>query len=156
MQHMATLDTCQSILRRHNDNIWAIIDRREDRLIGLYAMAMLSPEGHAALLAGNFEAHDPRLSHVAALGEKVAGIYKWGVFAPGIAAAAIPLISERLRTPDYRNLDLFGNGSTPRGRKIMESVGFQKVANPRTPRLYRYERLANRTPLPRSLADFDL
>lgn len=147
MQHMASLDTCQSIRRRHHDNIWAIIDTRENRLAGLYAMAMLSPDGRAAVEQGSFEAHDPRLSHVAATGEKVAAIYKWGVFAPGIAAAAIPLIAERLLTPDYRDLDLYGNGSTPSGRRIMESVGFRRVQNPRTPRLYKYERLAKRAPV---------
>lgn len=144
MQHIASLETCQNIRRRHQDNIWAITDRRDGSLIGLYAMAMLSPEGHRALLVGEFDAPDPRLSHVAATGDTVSAIYKWGVYAPGLAVAAIPLVAERLNTPDYRDLDLYGNGSTPAGRRIMESVGFRKVEDPRTPRLFKYERLGKR------------
>ena len=144
MQHIASLDTCQNIRRRHQDNIWSITDRRDGALIGLYAMAMLTPEGHRALLSGEFDAPDPRLSHVAATGDQVAAIYKWGVFAPGIAVAAIPLVAERMNTPDYRDLDLYGNGSTEAGRRIMRSVGFRKVDDPRTPLLFKYERLGKR------------
>jgi len=144
MQRMASLDTCESIRKRHLDNLWSITDRRSDELIGMYAMAMLTEEGRAALLDGSFEAHDPRLSHVAATGEPVAAIYKWGVFAPAMAAAAIPLIAERLSTPDYRDLDLYGNGSTAAGRRIMRSVGFRPVDDPRTPNLFLYPRLSER------------
>lgn len=143
-QQMATLETCQNIRRRHRDNIWSIRDKRDEQLIGLYAMAMLSPEGHAALLQGEFEAHDPRLSHVAANGDEVSAIYKWGVYAPGTAAAAIPLVAERLNTPDYRDIDLYGKGSTAAGKRIMKSVGFRPVDDPRTPLLFKYERLAKR------------
>lgn len=144
MQHIASLETCQNIRRRHHDNIWSIVDRRDGALIGLYAMAMLSPEGHRALLVGEFDGPDPRLSHVAATGDEVSAIYKWGVFAPGIAVAAIPLIAERLNTPDYRDLDLYGNGSTIAGRRIMQSVGFRASEDPRTPLLFKYERLRKR------------
>ncbi|MEM8869749.1 MAG: hypothetical protein AAGB10_03400 [Pseudomonadota bacterium] len=143
-QHIACIETCEHIRRRHQDNIWSIRDKRENRLIGLYAMAMLTPEGHAALLHGEFDAPDPRLSHVAATGQPVSAIYKWGVYAPKIAAAAIPLIAERLTTPDYRDLDLYGTGTTKAGRRIMRSVGFLEVSDPRTPHLYKYERLTKR------------
>ncbi|MEM8787669.1 MAG: hypothetical protein AAGE76_05370 [Pseudomonadota bacterium] len=143
-QHIATLNTCQNIRRRHRDNIWSIFDRRDGRQIGLYAMAMLTRDGHAAVLDGTFEANDPRLSHVAATGEPVSAIYKWGVYAPKTAVAAIPLIAEQLLTPDYRDVDLYGNGSTAAGRRIMVSVGFVKAGAPRTPLLYKYERLAKR------------
>lgn len=144
VQRMATLDTCESIRKRHLDNLWSITDRRSGELIGMYAMAMLTEDGHVALLDGSFEAHDPRLSHVAATGEPVSAIYKWGVFAPAMAAAAIPLIAERLSAPDYRDLDLYGNGSTPAGRRIMRSVGFRPVDSPKTPDLFVYPRLAKR------------
>ena len=144
MQHIATLETCQEIRRRHQDNIWGIHDRRDGALIGLYAMVMLTAEGQYALQIGEFDAPDPRLSHVAATGDPVAAIYQWGVYAPGIAAAAIPLIAERLNGPDYRDLDLYGNGSTPAGRRIMQSLGFRKTEDPRTPQLYKYERLGKR------------
>lgn len=143
-QHMATLETCENIRRRHRDNIWAIHDNRAGGLIGLYAMALLTLTGQTALLQGDFDAPDPRLSHVAADGDDVAAIYKWGVFAPGPAAAAIPLIAERLNSPDYRDLNLYGNGSTEAGRRIMRAVGFRRVDDPRTPFLFEYERLGKR------------
>lgn len=143
-QHMATLDTCENIRKRHHDNIWAIRDARQGSLIGLYAMAMLSEEGHRALRCGEFDAPDPRLSHVAGTGDNVSAIYKWGVFAPGLAVAAIPLMAERLNGPDYRDLDLYGNASTAAGERIMTSVGFRRVNDPRTPMLFKYQRLRKR------------
>ncbi len=143
-QHIAPLKICEYIRKQHQDNMWSIWDRRDGVLIGMYAMAMLTPEGHSALLRGEFDAPDPRLSHVAATGEPVSAIYKWGVYAPNFAAAAIPLIAERLTTPDYRDLDLYGRGSTSSGRKIMKSLGFFEITDPRAPLLYKYERLAKR------------
>ena len=143
-QQMASPQTCESIRRRHRDNIWAIRDRRNNALIGIYAMAMLTEDGHRALLAGEFEAHDPRLAHVAETGERVSAIYKWGIFAPGIAAAAIPLISRRLNVPPYDDINLYGTGSTVAGRRIMTSVGFRKLETLSAPNLYHYERLGNR------------
>jgi len=143
-QHMATLETCENIRTRHRDNIWSIFDNRSGDLIGLYAMALLTPTGQSALLQGKFDAPDPRLSHVAGNSDEVAAIYKWGVYAPGPAAAAIPLIAERLNSPDYRYLNLYGNGSTEAGRRIMRSVGFRRVEDPRTPFLFEYERLGQR------------
>jgi len=141
---MASLETCESIRRRHRDNIWSIRDIRTNALIGIYAMAMLTRAGHSALLAGEFEPQDPRLAHVAETGEKVSAIYKWGVYAPGIASAAIPLISRRLNMAPYEDINLYGNGSTAAGRRIMTSVGFRKLETSSAPNLYLYERLGNR------------
>lgn len=143
-QHIASLEICEFIRRRHRDNFWSITDRRDHALIGIYGMAMLTAEGHAALVQGEFEAPKPQLAHVAATGEPVSAIYKWGVYAPKLAAAAIPLIAQHLTTQDYGDLDLYGTGSTEAGRRIMESVGFFRVSDPRTPQLYKYERLGRR------------
>ena len=145
-QLTASPQICESIRRRHRDNIWSIRDRRNNALIGIYAMAMLTEDGHRALLAGEFEAHDPRLAHVAETGDHVAAIYKWGVYAPGVAAAAIPLIARRLQLPPYDEVDLYGNGSTEAGKRIMRAVGFRKLETLAAPNLYIYARLANRAP----------
>lgn len=144
MQHMASLETCEHIRRRHHDNMWSIRDQRDGKLIGLYAMAMLTPTGHRALTNGEFDAPDPKLTHVAATGDPLSAIYKWGVYAPGPAVAAVPMIADLLAGPDYRHLDLYGNGSTEAGRRIMQSLGFRPVSDPKTPLLHRYERVANR------------
>lgn len=144
LHRLATLDICEIIRRRHNDNLWSIHDTRNQKLCGIYAMAMLTHEGRSALLRGEFEPHDPRLAHVAETGSDVSAIYKWGVFAPGIAAAAIPLIANKLTQPDYKEIDLYGNGSTHAGERIMHALGFSSASTPRTPLLYKYQRLATR------------
>ncbi len=143
-QHLASLAICESIRRHHEDNFWSIFDQRQHRLRGIYAMAMLTEDGLTALLSGTFEPQSPRLAHVTETGGSVAAIYKWGVYAPGVAAAAIPLIADHLAARAYSRADLYGNGSTPGGRRIMSSLGFRPVGDPRTPSLFRYRRLANR------------
>ena len=141
---IASLETCEQIRRHHPDNIWSIFDQRDDSVLGFYAMTMLTESGLKALLRGDFEAHNPRLAHVASPDQRIHAIFKWGVHAPGMGAAAIPLISEMLNAPAYREIDLYGNGATAAGRRIMLALGFQKRDDPRTPLLYEYRRLLNR------------
>lgn len=143
-QHMASLETSERLRRHHDYNLWSIRDLRTRALIGIYAMAMLTQPGHAALLDGAFDARDPDPAHVAASGEEIDAIYKWTVFAPGVAAAAIPLIADMLKSDKFRALDLYGNARTAAGRRIMLSVGFRPLGDPRVPHLYYYKRLASR------------
>ena len=140
---LASLETCEAIRRRHPHNMWSVRDRA-GRLLGVYAMAMLSAAGLRALESGTFDAHQPDVSQTAGPDDPVAAVYKWGVYTPGIAAEAIPLVARLLSEPRYRCVNLYGKGTTEAGRRIMIRVGFEAVADPRNLYLYRYVRLANR------------
>jgi len=140
-QHIAKIETCECIRRQHADNFWSIRDNRTGSLTGIYAMVMLTEAGRVALLEGRFQADDPQLRHVAVTGSAVSAIYKWAVFAPGGAAAAIALIAERLKSSDYVDVDLFGTGATDQGRRIMRALGFRNVQQAASPLLFTYRRL---------------
>ena len=141
---IATLDVTERIRSGRADNIWSIWTRNGSMLSGLYAMVMLSREGLMAVESGDFLARDPDPAHLALPGAPVAAIYKWTIYAPGRAAAAIALMAERLRAPAYVAADLFGAGSTEAGRRIMEGLGFRVVRRGGDMPLYRYVRRANR------------
>ncbi len=142
---LADRSTCERIRQANRDNIWTIVRRSNQQILGFYAMVMLSEAGQSALLMGRFAAHDPAMAHIAADGAPVAAIYKWGVHAPGIAAGGIPLVAARLQMPGYRQANLYGTGTTIGGRRIMVAQGFVPRNDPRTPGLFEYRRLANRS-----------
>lgn len=145
---VADLAVSERIRALRPDNIWAIRTAAErwpaEGPSGLYAMIMLTEAGAAALLAGRFNAADPAPAHCAGPGAPVAAIYKWLIFAPGRAAAAIPEIAAILQQPAYARADILGSGSTLKGRRIMASLGFEVVRDGAAP-LYQYVRRSNRT-----------
>ncbi|MEM9429694.1 MAG: hypothetical protein AAGA32_09375 [Pseudomonadota bacterium] len=141
---IASLATCFAMSRRHRDNIWSIFDTKTTTLRGFYAMLMLSSSGLTALLNGRFLATMPDAAHTASTGDPIAGIYKWGVFAPGRAAGAIPQVAVMLRAERFARANLYGTAATPAGERIMRSLGFGYRADPKTPDLLEYVRMANR------------
>lgn len=141
---IAPLAVTEVIRRVRPDNIWSIWTRNGSVLSGLYAMVMLSAEGLEAVHARAFAARDPDPAHLAAEEAPVAGIYKWTIYAPGRAAAAITLMAERLRRPGYATADLFGAGTTEAGRRIMTKLGFRVLHPGGAAPLYQYVRRPNR------------
>ncbi len=141
---IASPEATERVRALRPDNIWAIRTGPGGVLSGLYAMLMLSQSGKEALIDGSINALDPAREHLAGPGEPVAAIYKWTIFAPGRAAAAIPLMAEKLREPAYAAADLFGVGITAAGRRIMERLGFEPYRTTTDRTLFRYERRINR------------
>ena len=141
---LAPLKICERIRRCNPDNMWTIHAAQSRTTIGLYANIILSISGRKALLEGKFRANAPSAIHTATQGDPVGAIYTWAVLAPGRAALAIPLVAEQFKTPKYVNIDIYGNGMTDAGKRIMEALGFQCIQSTQDSFLYMYQRLANR------------
>lgn len=144
MHRLAPLKTCERIRRCNPDNMWTIHDAKSQSTLGLYANIMLSNAGHKALLDGSFKASAPSAIHTATQSDPVGAIYTWAVLAPGRAVLAIPLIAEKLKSPKYANINIYGNGMTNAGKRIMEALGFRQIQSSGHTALYMYLRLANR------------
>lgn len=144
-QGIASIEVAERVRQRRPDNLWSVFVASHNHVVGLYALVMLNQVGLSALLRGEFSATDPDDNHLARVGEKIAAIYQWALYAPGVAAACVPLVAKRLQAPEYRHADLFGVGVTKQGRRLMEAVGFSPIDSSVRPPLYCYRRIANRT-----------
>lgn len=137
----APLDVVIEACRINSDNAFVFV--RDQRLVGVYAMLMLSPRGLERLLLGEFQPDDPAADDLVETGKEPVAIYKWAVVAPGAAAKGIALVSNYIRQPLYRHANLFARATTLPAIRLMENLGFEPVASV-DPDLYRYQRLANR------------
>jgi hypothetical protein len=124
--------------------MWAIIDNRSDKVIGLYAMIMLTRSGLNALLTGTFRPNAPSASHCATPADETAAIYKWAVLARGIASGVFAHMAQILASEKYRKIDFYGNGATADGIRIMKVLGYHHLEGYAFPNLYMYQRLPNR------------
>ena len=118
----------------HNpDNLWAIarrsrFDAAHPVAEGFYAFLMLNAEGLKRLGDGTFDGADPDVTLLSAQNERPAGIYAWAVCAPGGAAAALPLVMQKLATPLYKDVDMYANAATEEGARFFEAIGLRRGA----------------------------
>ena len=116
---------------------------RDEKIVGIWAMLMLSPIGLEQLLVGELDATKPALNSLTPTDVAPQAIYFWAAVAPGIAAGAVMQISQFLRQPLYRHANCFSRPNTPAGERFNIGMGFKPVECG-TPGLMRYVRLANR------------
>jgi predicted GNAT family N-acyltransferase len=90
---------------------------------GFVAILPLNSLGLQNLALGTFNGAEPDLRLVAGPDERPAGIYMWGVFAPGPLAAGIALFIERMGVPQYAGVSLYSRPNTDVGRKYNEVLG---------------------------------
>jgi predicted GNAT family N-acyltransferase len=90
---------------------------------------MLTAQGADLLMDGKFPAADPPLHLLTRQCEKPAAVYCWGVYAPGVIAAGVPLAVEKVSTPLYRDAPILGRTITLGGFRIAESLGFRQGAS---------------------------
>src|SRR5579863_8996692 len=86
---MAGTDIVRKVHAHNPDCVWVLARKRkfnQDRPFGegFVAMLPLNAKGLHRLATKNFNGADPDLSLVTKPGEKPAGIYIWGTYAPGI------------------------------------------------------------------------
>lgn len=129
----ASVDVVYKVLSFNPDNLWAITRKsrysaEHPRSEGFVAFLMLNALGLEALANGTLNGPNPDLAHLAAQNEKPAGIYVWAVCAPGILAAGVSLIFEKISSPLYRDVTLYSNSITEIGRKFVETIGFRPGA----------------------------
>lgn len=116
---------------------------------GFVAILPLNSLGLQMLALGAFDATRPDLRLVTAPDERPAGIYMWGVYAPGPLAAGIALFMRRMSTPQYKGVNLYSRPNTQLGRNYNQVLGLTEgthVGNLWAPHLWLFPR-APRTPL---------
>jgi predicted GNAT family N-acyltransferase len=90
---------------------------------GFVAILPLNSLGLQILALGSFNATSPDLRLVAGPNERPAGIYMWGVFAPGPLAAGIALFMKKMSSPQYAGVNLYSRPNTQVGRNYNEVLG---------------------------------
>ena len=90
---------------------------------GFVAALPLNELGLRLLALGTFNAVSPDLRLVAGPGERPAGIYMWGVFAPGPLAAGMALFMQRVSQSPYEGVNLYSRPNTEAGRRYNEVLG---------------------------------
>jgi len=127
---LANLDTVQRVASFNPDSLWAIsrksrYDWRTQRGEGFIAFLMLNPEGHKALIEGTLDCFNPDMDLLTGQNEKPDAIYIWAIYAPGVLAAGVPLILEKVSTPLYAQANLYARAVTQAGHEFLETVGFR-------------------------------
>jgi predicted GNAT family N-acyltransferase len=98
-------------------------DPQESEAEGLIAVLPLNSLGLQILALDSFDATKPDLRLIAKPDERPAGLYMWGVYAPGPLAAGMALFMEKMSTPQYAGINLYSRPNTEAGRKYNEVLG---------------------------------
>ena len=138
---VASIPLVRDVITHNPDNAYMFY--RNDRIVGFYAMLMLTPIGLEQLLLGEFNGSCPDPICLSTSNEPPAAIYKWAVVAPGLAAEGIKHVSHILRQPKYQKLNFFSRPNTETGVRINLNLGFKPIQCG-TAGLYRYIRIVNR------------
>jgi predicted GNAT family N-acyltransferase len=152
---MAGSDVVRKVFAHNPDCVWVLARKRKfnhDRPSGegFIAILPLNAKGLHRLATKNFNGADPDLSLVTKQGEKPAGIYMWGTYAPGILAGGISLLMDQFAMPPYDGVNLYARPNTPEGVRYNEALGLKKcptIGAIVAPHLYEYTRARPRTPL---------
>lgn len=126
---LAEMDTIQKVVSFNPDSLWAIsrksrYDWRTQKGEGFIAFLMLNPDGHKALIEGTLDCFNPDMRLLTGQNEKPDAIYIWAIYAPGILAAGVPLVLEKVSTPLYAEANLYAKAVTQAGHEFLETVGF--------------------------------
>ncbi len=130
---MASVATVHNVVSFNPDNLWAIARKSRyhsatQRGEGFVAFLMLNVDGLTALGNGTLNGLAPDLNLLAAQNEKPAAIYVWGLYAPGILAAGVSLVFEKISSPLYQDVPLYARAVTTSGREFLETIGFKPGA----------------------------
>lgn len=90
---------------------------------GLIAVLPLNNLGLQILALDSFDATKPDLRLIAKPDERPAGLYMWGVYAPGPLAAGMALFMEKMSSPQYADINLYSRPNTEAGRRYNEVLG---------------------------------
>ena len=145
---LAEVDAVQKVVSFNPDSLWAIArksryDWRTQRGEGFIAFLMLNPRGHKALIEGTLDCFNPDMALLTGQNEKPDAIYIWAIYAPGVLAAGVPLVLEKVSTPLYANANLYARAVTDAGHEFLETVGFHlgaRLGEAFNPRLHVFAR----------------
>jgi predicted GNAT family N-acyltransferase len=117
---------------------------------GFIAMLPLTAKGLHRLAIREFNGSNPDLTLIAGPNERPAGIYVWGVYAPGSLASAMSLFFKELTSPSYDGINLYSRPNTPEGVRYNDALGFKKgpiIGGIVAPHLYEFARARPRSPI---------
>jgi predicted GNAT family N-acyltransferase len=91
---------------------------------GFIAILPLNRLGLQMLALGAFNASSPDLRLITKPNERPAGVYMWGVFAPGPLAAGMALFMEKMASEQYASINLYSRPNTEIGVRFNNTLGF--------------------------------
>jgi predicted GNAT family N-acyltransferase len=151
---MAGPEIVRKILAHNPDCVWVVSRRSKFNPEipageGFFAMLPLTAKGLHRLAIKAFDGANPDLGLIAKPGEKPAGLYMWGTYAPGILAGGISLFMNEIAAEPYDGVNLYSRPNTPEGVRYNEALGLKK--NPTigaivAPHLYEFVRKAKQAP----------
>lgn len=152
---MANADTVRKVLAHNPDCVWAVARKRNfdpsaPMGEGFFAMLPLTGKGLHRLALKTFNGADPDIGLIAEPGEKPAGIYMWGTYAPGNLASGISLLMDQIAFAPYDGVNIYSRPNTPEGVHYNEALGLKKcptVGGIVAPHLYEFKRAPKRPPL---------
>jgi len=136
------------VISHNPDSLWAIARRgtyhsEQPEADGFIAFLMLNEKGLDGLLDGSLNRRDPDPSMMVRQHERPAGIYTWAIYAPRGTVGAVPLIYQKISSPQYAGVDLYAWTATESGRRLAETLGFDlgvRRGALYAPSFYRYPR----------------
>jgi predicted GNAT family N-acyltransferase len=128
----ATADV-QRVLRYNPDCMFAVARKSKFNPNapsgkGFIAILPLNALGLQLLALDALNTGNPDTRLLAKPGERPAGIYMWGVFAPGPLAAGMALFMEEMASPQYAGINLYSRPNTDIGRRFNEVLGLTRGA----------------------------
>lgn len=152
---MASCSTVRKVLTHNPDCVWAIARRRKfDPAApvgeGFIAMLPLTAKGLYRLASKIFDGADPDLTLVTRPGEKPAGIYIWGTYAPRALVGGVSLFMNELAAPPYDYVNLYTRPNTQDGFRFNEALGLKRgptISGIFAPHLYEFVRVSRQAPL---------
>jgi len=136
------------LLRYNPEYVWALARRSKfDPAApvgeGFIAMLPLNMLGLQHLALGTFDAGSPDIRLLAKPNERPAGVYLWGVYAPGSLVAGMALFMETMATPRYAGVDIYSRPNTEVGRRFNHGMGFvkgTKIGDIDAPNVWKFSR----------------
>jgi predicted GNAT family N-acyltransferase len=113
-------------------------------------MLPLTAKGLHRLAVKEFDGADPDLNLIAKPGERPAGLYMWGAYAPAHLSGAISLFMGEVAAPPYDGVNLYSRPNTPEGVRYNEALGLKKspvIGGVVAPHLYEFPRAPQRPPI---------
>jgi len=145
---LTSAEVVQRVASYNPDCFWAIAHRDRFNINapvgeGYVSFLPLTKQGLSQLLDGTLDRRNPPLSLISAQHEKPAGIYVWHVYAPGKLAAGVPLIVQKMWSPQCHDVDIYSWSINSEAARFVEGMGLRlapKLAGSTAPQFHLFRR----------------
>jgi predicted GNAT family N-acyltransferase len=145
---LTNAEVVQRVASYNPDCFWAIAHRDRFNINapvgeGYVSFLPLTKQGLSQLLDGSLDRRNPPLSVISAQHEKPAGIYVWHVYAPGKLAAGVPLIVQKMWSPQCHDVDIYSWSINSDAARFVEGMGLRlapKLAGSTAPQFHLFRR----------------